>query len=165
MNAQVMIREAGCKGSVLLSRVNTIKAHETSLKNRLAKVERMLGMDVNENGIPYKNLDSSQQSECYKTTVELAVDIKQALIAVSNVKAIKLIAKVDEVNLCYIHTTKFVEQLSEILTDGLSDDLCIEYIKNNTQFDTNGMDKGTDYSNTCIAFTKPEIHEFFKFSA
>ena len=162
MNAKLIIREAGCKGSVLLSTVNTIEAHESSLKNRLMKVERVLAMDVNSDGVLYKDLDASQQSEPYKLMVELTADIKQALTAVNNVKAIELIKRFGEQKVSYIHTTDFVAELSELLKKGLSENLYMEYIQTMNKFDRNGMGKGTNYSNTCLAFTKPEIHHSFQ---
>jgi len=162
MNAKVMIREAGCKGSVLLSTVNTIEAHESSLKNRLMKVERVLSMDVNSKGFLYKDLNVTQQSEPYKLMVGLSADIKQALTAVNNVKAIELIKRFEEQKVSYIHTKNFVIELSELLAKGLSENLYVEYIQTMNKFDHNGMDKGTNYSNTCIAFTKPEIHHAFQ---
>ena len=81
-------------------------------------------------------------------------------------KAIKLIKSVEEKKVSYIHTDDFVNELSEFLSKGLNDDVCIEYIQMmNNKFDRNGMDKGTNYSNTCIAFSKPEIHQAFQIAA
>ena len=79
-------------------------------------------------------------------------------------KAIELIKKVNVEQVSCIHTLDFINELTKILNAGLSDELCIEYIvMMNNQFDSNGMDKGTDYTNTILAFPKPEIHRAFNF--
>ena len=98
MSAALIIREGNCKSSLFISKTNTVKAHERCLKDRLAKVTQMLDTDVNSDGILFKTLVESEQSEDYKRMAELEKDIKQALVAIEKIKAKSPLARIREIN-------------------------------------------------------------------
>lgn len=78
--------------------------------------------------------------------------------------AIALIQEVNTIN-SFIHTSEFVSDLCKLIKNGLSRDICKEYIETHDFFDANGMDKGTNYSNTEIAFSIPVIHPEFQLTS
>ena len=71
-------------------------------------------------------------------------------------KAIDLIKRNDS-DVCFIHTEGFIVNLCGLLDSGVSDAVCTEYVEAYSKFDSNGMDAGTDYSNTVLCFEKSEI--------
>ena len=55
----------------------------------------------------------------------------------------------------YTETLTFKAEVNALREKGISEDTIKEYIKINRQFDENGMDIGTDYSNIVLAFQHP----------
>lgn len=55
----------------------------------------------------------------------------------------------------YTETLTFKNQVNTLRKNGISEEDIEKYIAINSQFDENGMDIGTDYSNIVLAFKHP----------
>ena len=55
----------------------------------------------------------------------------------------------------YTKTLTFKNEINTLRENGISEEDIKKYIAINSQFDENGMDIGTDYSNIVLAFKHP----------
>jgi hypothetical protein len=55
----------------------------------------------------------------------------------------------------YTETLTFKNEVNTLRENGASEDFVKEYTRIYSQFDENGMDIGTDYSNIVLAFQHP----------